>query len=72
MSKTPQATITVGDETITRDVCSLELRTRAEGGNILRLTGGVEIRVDDEMARAVAVEYHEETSTHEPTGGDDE
>jgi len=59
MSKTPQATVSVGDGELQRDVCSLQLRTRGEDGNTLRLTGGVAIRVSDDFAREVITEYYD-------------
>jgi hypothetical protein len=59
--KTPQATITVGESEMTRDVCSLTLRTRGVDGNTLRLTGGVDIKVPDEFAETVAAEYFGES-----------
>jgi hypothetical protein len=69
MSKTPQATISVGDAKIQRDVCSLQLRTRGEDGNTLRLTGGVDICVSDEFAEEVASQYFDaaesDTATEE-------
>lgn len=58
MSKTPQATISVGDADMTRDVCSLELRTRVPDNNHLRLTGGVDIKVSDEFAKSLIDSYY--------------
>lgn len=56
MSKTPQATVTVGDAEITLDVCALTLNTEGKGGNTLSLSNGANIPVDDEFAQAVAIE----------------
>jgi hypothetical protein len=70
MSKTPQATVTVGDAKLTRDVCSLTIRTRAEGSNTLRLAGGVDIKVDDEYAHEVASVYYKNVDSDTSETGD--
>lgn len=55
------AEITVDGDTIEREVCSVTLRTRAEGGNTVRLAGGIELRVDDEFAATVGNAYYDES-----------
>lgn len=57
-TESPTVEISVNGTTIERTVCGIEIRTRCEDGNILKLTGGVDITVSDEMANAVVSDYN--------------
>lgn len=54
----PEAKIIVNRAVETREVCGLNLRTRGDGGNTMRLSGGVDVKVSDEFAAAVIEEYY--------------
>jgi len=56
---TPTAKIQLGKETIEREVCSIEFRTRSDGQHIVTLAGGHDLSVGDEEASSVLSEYLE-------------
>lgn len=57
-TEAPTVEISVNGTTIERTVCGIEMRTRTKDNNILKLTGGIDIRVSDEMANAVVSDYN--------------